>query len=407
MIDSTLKNAKILIVDDKEVNIDILTGLLDIQGYHNLASATDPRLVAGLYQSFQPDLILIDLMMPHLSGYEVMDQLKEVAPANVYLPILVLTADITTEAKQKALRHGANDFLSKPFDLIEVGLRIENLLFTRFLHQQSLNQNQILEVKVKERTAELAKSNVELIVAREKAESGDRLKTAFIRNISHEIRTPLNGILGIYQVLSDIGLTEQEKEEYFVHLQASSDRLIKTVSDYMDIALLVSGNMEVEKGEFSPGMLLKEIYQKSQAGFQKKNLEFTLQLPAQSGQIKILSDQKLLRKVLSHLVDNAMKFTPAGSASIGFNVTGNGLEFFVSDTGVGIREEAYETIFEQFMQENVSETRGHEGNGLGLTIAKKMAELLGGRVWFESVKGVGSTFYLYFPCNTSAGVEKH
>ena len=207
MIDSTYKNAKILIVDDKEVNIDILTGLLDIQGYHNLASTTDPRLVVGLYQSFQPDLILLDLMMPHLTGYEVMDQLKEIAPADVYLPILVLTADITTEAKQKALRHGANDFLSKPFDLIEVGLRIENLLFTRFLHQQSLNQNQILEVKVKERTAELEKSNAELIVAREKAESGDRLKTAFIRNISHEIRTPLNGILGMYQVLSDIGLT--------------------------------------------------------------------------------------------------------------------------------------------------------------------------------------------------------
>ena len=170
----------------------------------------------------------------------------------------------------------------------------------------------------------------------------------------------------------------------------------------MDIALLVSGNMEVEKTEFAPGMLLNELYQKSQAGFKKKNLEFTLQLPPQAERLVIVSDQKLLRKALSHLVDNAMKFTPAGSASIGFNVIENGLGFFVSDTGVGIREDAYETIYEQFMQENVSDTRGHEGNGLGLTIAKKMAELLGGRVWFESVKGIGSTFYLYFPCNTSA-----
>ncbi|MEI6899021.1 MAG: response regulator [Bacteroidota bacterium] len=118
-----LKTAKILIVDDKEANIDILSGLLEMQGYANIKDTIDSRRVIDLYNSFHPDLILLDLMMPHLTGYDVMEQLKALIPIGTYLPILILTADITAEAKQRALAMGAMDFLAKPFDLVEVGLR--------------------------------------------------------------------------------------------------------------------------------------------------------------------------------------------------------------------------------------------------------------------------------------------
>ena len=132
MIDSTLKNANILIVDDQEANICILEGFLDIQGYSNIKTTQDPREVVHLLASFDPDLILLDLSMPYISGFEVMKQIKSVISENTYLPILVLTADVTPSAKQKALSGGASDFLTKPFDLVEVGLRIRNLLFTSF-----------------------------------------------------------------------------------------------------------------------------------------------------------------------------------------------------------------------------------------------------------------------------------
>jgi CheY-like chemotaxis protein len=112
MIDPTLKNASILIVDDKEANIDILMGLLELEGYKNIKSTADSRSVVKLVQAFNPDLILLDLMMPHLSGYEVLEQLKLVIPFGNFVPILVLTADITPEAKQRALAGGASDFLS-------------------------------------------------------------------------------------------------------------------------------------------------------------------------------------------------------------------------------------------------------------------------------------------------------
>ncbi|MEA4936248.1 MAG: response regulator [Paludibacter sp.] len=152
MIDHDLKNAKILIVDDLESNIDVLKGLLEMEGYTNVESTTDPRKVLGLVKSFDPELLLLDLMMPRLNGFEVMEQLKEARlkslSPNKFLPIMVLTADITSEAKHKALAGGAKDFLSKPFDLIEVSYRIKNLLETQFLYQQLKSRNMFLEDKI-------------------------------------------------------------------------------------------------------------------------------------------------------------------------------------------------------------------------------------------------------------------
>jgi len=149
MLESTLKNAKILIIDDQQANIDILVGLLEFKGYSNLNSTTDSRLTVGLFKEFKPDLLLLDLKMPHLTGFQVMEQLKVLIPANVYFPIVILTADITPEAKQESFISGASDFLAKPFDLIEVELRIKNLLNTRYLHLQLEKQNKLLDEKRK------------------------------------------------------------------------------------------------------------------------------------------------------------------------------------------------------------------------------------------------------------------
>ena len=181
-----LIHSNILIVDDQQANIDVLTGLLDVKGYTNYTTTKDSRQVFKLFEEFKPDILLLDLKMPQLSGFEVMTQLKVLIPANAFFPILILTADITPESKQKALACGASDFLTKPFDLIEVDLRIKNLLKVRFLHQQLENQNQILEEKVKERIKELEKSNIELKVAKEKTEHLDKQKSELLNQISKE-----------------------------------------------------------------------------------------------------------------------------------------------------------------------------------------------------------------------------
>ncbi|MEI8006489.1 MAG: response regulator [Bacteroidota bacterium] len=396
-MDSTLKNANILIVDDNEANIDILAGLLDFQGYTSVKTTTDPRQIDVLFNTFKPDILLLDLLMPHLSGFEVMEQLRTKIPAGTFFPILVLTADMTTETKQLALSAGANDFLVKPFDMIEAGLRIKNLLEARYIHQQIEGQNQILEEKVKERTQEIEKKNIELILAKDKAEASDRLKTAFMQNISHEVRTPLNGILGFGALLAEQDVSDSEKEQYLSLLKASSTRLINTITDYMDISLIVSDSIEVNRKPLSVNKVLTELMNQFYDQCLSKKLEFNLSTPGDSNGLFILTDPELFRKIISHLLDNAVKFTNKGSITLGYSVLPDNIEFFVKDTGVGIEKDAQERIFESFMQENLDNTRGHDGSGLGLSIIKGFTKLLDGEILLESVKGEGATFYFSIP----------
>ena len=142
MIDAEgLRDAKILVVDDQEANVGLLSRILERAGYRNLRGIADSRCVLREYLEYQPDLILLDLLMPNLDGFGVMQQLAPAIPRGAYFPILVLTADITVEAKRKALSMGARDFITKPFEITEVLLRIGNLLETRVLHLRLARQN--------------------------------------------------------------------------------------------------------------------------------------------------------------------------------------------------------------------------------------------------------------------------
>jgi putative two-component system response regulator len=156
------RNARILIVDDEPINVDLLRRLLERAGFSRLASTNDSREAVDLYTRFRPDLILLDLHMPHRDGLDIMDELNQIAEAS-YLPILMLTGDDTPEAKREALSRGAKDFLNKPFHSDEVLLRIGTLLETRFLYLQIQSQNQILEAKVRDRTRELEAAQIEII----------------------------------------------------------------------------------------------------------------------------------------------------------------------------------------------------------------------------------------------------
>ena len=156
-------DARILIVDDEPANVLLLERILGEAGYPNHTATTDPRQVLAIYARYDPDLVLLDLAMPHLDGLTVMTQLRQVIPAGVFLPILVLTADMTTQAKQQALSGGATDFLLKPFDPTEVLLRIGNLLQTRRLHLELQGHNQLLEQRVRDRTAQLEQAHNEVL----------------------------------------------------------------------------------------------------------------------------------------------------------------------------------------------------------------------------------------------------
>ncbi len=169
-------SATILIVDDEDSNLRLLETMLRRAGYSNITSTTDPRLALPLYSDFEPDLILLDLTMPRMDGFEVMEELKKEVPEGTYLPIVVLTADTSRQSRERALSMGATDFLLKPFDQQEVILRIRNLLQARSLYLRLQERYSLSEEKVQERTADLRHS-LELLerTAEEKGNLIDRI----------------------------------------------------------------------------------------------------------------------------------------------------------------------------------------------------------------------------------------
>jgi two-component system sensor histidine kinase/response regulator len=401
MIDSTLKNARILIVDDKESNIDILEELLEESGYKYIKSTNDSRQVLDLFNSFSPDLILLDLMMPYLSGYEVMDQLKGLIAPGSFVPILVLTADITPEAKLRALSGGAKDFLSKPFNFYEIKLRINNLLETKYLYQQLGNQNQILEKMVKERTNELELSNKALIIEKEKAQESNRLKTAFLKNISHEIRTPLNGILGFAPLVIQPDIKQEDKEMSLKYLNLSSKRLLNTITDTMDMSLIITGNIEINTQPIDFTSIIQKIQTSYSEPCAKKNLELIISEPAHYQNINFKTDKELLIKSLSHIMNNSLRFTSVGSITVGCELKDDQLIFHVKDTGIGIDKNAQKRIWDIFMQEDYSDTRMHDGIGLGLSISAGLIKLMGGKIHLESEKLHGTNVFISLPVEQS------
>lgn len=397
MIDSALLNANILIVENQEADIDVLKGFFGMLGYNHIETTTDARQVLPLYESFSPDIILLDLMMAPVNAFKILERLKVIVSSDDYLPILILGSDISPEIKEHALREGAKDFLSKPFDLVEVGQRVRNLLFSKYLHQQIQCQNLTLEQKVKDRTRELEKINKVLTKAKEKAEASDRLKTAFIQNISHEIRTPLNGILGFSDLLVDPTISAEDKNQFVNLIQSSSNRLLDTINDYVNIALIVSGNVKVKKEKVDIDEILKDSEDHFRKKAEEKGLQFDLSIPERDNPLIVETDQEMFKRVLYHLMDNALKFTYQGQITVGYEQKPDIIEFYIKDTGIGVEDSAKEKIFEIFMQEDVSLTREHEGSGLGLSIVKGLLALLRGTIRMESIKGKGSVFFFTLP----------
>lgn len=247
-------------------------------------------------------------------------------------------------------------------------------------------------VGIMEDITEKRRMLVDLIVAKEKAEAGDKLKTAFIKNISHEVRTPLSTIVGFIDMLQNPDISDETRLSFNQIIKKSSNRLLNTITNYMDISIIVSGNMEVHNTSFSLDKLLEEVKAEFKEACKEKHIKLTIQKPERDEDIYLNSDPELLHKIWYQLLSNAVKFTSKGEIKFGVREQAEGLSFFVSDTGIGIEADKSQLIFDYFMQADISQTRIYEGSGLGLSIARDLVKLLGGNIYVESVKNEGTTF---------------
>jgi PAS domain S-box-containing protein len=245
----------------------------------------------------------------------------------------------------------------------------------------------------------------ELEDAIEKAKEADRLKSEFLATMSHELRTPLNSIIGLSSLIDD-NSPMYEILEYNKIINNSGEHLLKLIEDLFDISLVESGKSKPFMKEINLTIFMDEIHELMkvhQEKLDKNHISFNLNIPSNFKNLTIVTDELKLKHILINLIKNAFKFSENGTINYGFEVTEiegeNRIKFFVSDTGIGIDKNHQDLIFRGFTQVNSSYNRKYEGIGIGLTITKKLVNLLKGEIWLDSRVGKGSTFFFSFPLN--------
>ena len=264
------------------------------------------------------------------------------------------------------------------FELYELGQK----------EQKIIHQNEELITHI----AEIKEINKELKISNARAVESDRLKSAFLANMSHEIRTPLNSIVGFTDIFDDPDIDSETREIYGKIIKDSSMHLLAIVNDVLDISKIETGQMPIfiEKCNLFEFLeSLKEIFIRNAS---EKGIDLIL-CNVNHKECEINTDIKKLKQVFTNLISNAIKFTSDGSVEFGFLSYDNKITFYVKDTGIGIPENYTDQIFERFTQVDSSTIRNYGGTGLGLAISKRLVELLGGEIWFESQLKVGTTFF--------------
>lgn len=373
----------ILAVDDEEPNLSLLRSILRREGYPSPHTTRDPHEAAGLFDSLRPDLVLLDIRMPGMDGFAVMEQIRRSPHAAGYLPILMLTGDTSPSARQRALGSGATDLVLKPFDVIEVALRIRNLLETRRLHQAVQGQNQRLEDQVRVRTGELEAALV-------RAEAAREAKVQFLAKMSHELRTPLNPIRGALEMIGEDATPAQTR--LLAMAGRNLDRMARLIDDILYLQSIEQGNVRPERYPVQLPSLMREVAGSFAERAAATGVGLELSIPA--GLPAVSGDAELLTEVLRRLVDNAIRFAGPGTVTLAVreNPPGAPSAIEVRDDGPGIEPARMAGLFEAFEQGDNSSTRRFEGAGLGLSISRALCERMGYRLTGASAPGSGATF---------------
>jgi signal transduction histidine kinase len=383
----SLGGPRILVVDDEAANVLLMQRILEDAGYTAITTTTDSREVLDLYRRLTPDLVLLDLMMPHLDGLAVLGQLQAEIPPNVYVPILVLTADVTLDAKRRALGAGARDFLTKPFEQFEVLLRIRNLLDMRFLYRALEEHTRSLEETVRERTERLLQS--EKVAA----------MGSLLAGVAHELNNPLTVLSGHAHMLRATG--DAALGSRATKIQAAADRCVRIVRNFLALAR----HRSPERSLTSLSQIVLEALELLAYELRTDGVEVDVDV---AGDLPTLwADPHQLHQVLVNLMANAHYAMRRHAGPRRLRVTGRSdagsqrVRLEIADTGPGIPPDVQAKIFEAFF---TTKPAG-EGTGLGLSLCRGIVADHGGTITVDSAAGRGTTFVIELPVLTPPAAD--
>ncbi|MFA5850875.1 MAG: hybrid sensor histidine kinase/response regulator [Bacteroidales bacterium] len=390
------KKIKILHLEDSDKDMELIHSIID-RGelncdYFSVDNETDFR---NILETNKIDLILSDYGLPDYDGNQA---LKFARDKFNNIPFIFVSGTMGEDKAIDSMLNGATDYVLKTkierlIPAIKRAILEHNEKIKRILSERKIKKN---VEQIKTQNEQLAQINKELIIAKEKAEENDKLKTAFLQNMSHEIRTPLNGIIGFAGLMDSNDISREEIREFITVINKSSKKLLEIVNNVLDISRIQTGQIVVGKEKVSIDLIMSNLL----VFFTPMAITNNIILNYSNNTDKkttIFTDEGKLNQILTNLISNALKFTIKGRIDFGFDIKKDDIQFFVKDTGIGIDDEFKEKIFDRFMQIEHSMTKKYEGAGLGLPISRGLVQLLGGKIWYESEKDKGTTFYFTLP----------
>jgi signal transduction histidine kinase len=394
----------ILIVDDSADNLRVLTSALQPYNYEVRCVKSGAMALLAIEVTL-PDLILLDIKMPEMDGYQLCQRLKAM-PRTADIPVIFLSALEVALDKVRAFEVGGADYITKPFQIEEVLIRVKNQLNLQQLQRELVTKNQRLTLEISEHK----KTEIELQKALAAAAEANRVKSEFLANMSHELRTPLNAILGFARLMEwDESLNSEQLENLSI-IRRSAEDLLALINDVLDMSKIEAGRITCNPHSFDLYGLLEMIEDIFQLRANSRNLQLIFERCPKLPRY-INTDEGKLRQVLLNIVSNALKFTLTGGVAVRVKVNNldkDQKQLFceVEDTGMGIAEEEMDNLFQPFVQTR-SGQQSNQGTGLGLAISKRFLQLMGGDIQIKSVVDQGTTVTFYLPIEiTSAEAVK-
>ena len=381
----------ILVTDDEPATLKTLSAGLEDMGY-KVTTAVNGGEALALIRRQPFNIVIADIKLPDISGLEILETARELNPETA---VIMITGHASIETAVDAINEGAYAYILKPVAMSELETIINNAL-----------REQRLLIENRELVESLQQSNKRLEKANRALEQVSQAKSDFMAKMSHELRTPLNSIIGFSEVVltkKTLPLDQATHDEFLNYIHVSAKHLLHLINSILDLSKIESGKMSLEPSEFDLAVLLEDV--KITVLPMLATKKQTLEVEIGDGIPSIFADEAKMRQIFLNLISNAHKFTLTESKIrvICQLETPHLLHCSVIDNGIGISPQDQQRIFEEFGQVKTSPNARRQGVGLGLSIAKRLVELHGGKIWVVSELGHGSTFTFSIPLATKGG----